>query len=72
MAEEPPNSRTDMLHKAVKEMVKAGCILDVSHFNAILRVYLENEHQFDQQEFLSLLARKNIQPNRVKVACCSL
>lgn len=39
--------------------------MDVSHYNALLRVYLENEHSFSPTEFLSNLEAKGIEPNRV-------
>jgi len=39
--------------------------MDISHFNALLRVYLENEHPFSPTEFLANLEHKGIEPNRV-------
>lgn len=39
--------------------------MDISHYNALLRVYLENEHPFSPTEFLSELDAKGIEPNRV-------
>lgn len=39
--------------------------MDISHFNALLRVYLENEHSFSPTEFLANLEHKGIEPNRV-------
>lgn len=39
--------------------------MDISHYNALLRVYLENEHPFSPTEFLSELESKGIEPNRV-------
>ncbi|CAG9826701.1 unnamed protein product [Diabrotica balteata] len=39
--------------------------MDISHYNALLRVYLENEHPFSPTEFLSELENKGIEPNRV-------
>jgi leucine-rich PPR motif-containing protein len=47
--------------------------MDISHYNALLRVYLENEHQFSPNEFLTDLQHKGVEPNRVTyqrlVAC---
>lgn len=40
-------------------------ILDVSHYNALLKVYLENEYKFSPTEFLTEMQMKNIEPNRV-------
>lgn len=42
-----------------------GVPFDISHYNALLRVYLENEHQFSPSEFLADLQTKGIEPNRV-------
>jgi leucine-rich PPR motif-containing protein len=39
--------------------------MDVSHYNALLRVYLENEHKFNPTEFLQQLSSKGLEPNRV-------
>lgn len=40
--------------------------LDVSHYNALLRTYVENERQFSPTEFLSMMESENgIEPNRV-------
>lgn len=39
--------------------------MDVSHYNALLRVYLENEHEFSPTDFLAELASQGIEPNRV-------
>ena len=50
-----------------------GVPLDISHYNALLRVYVENEHSFNPLKFLDMLEGKNIQPNRVRslffIAC---
>ena len=39
--------------------------LDISHYNALLRVYIENDHEFSPIEFLSGLEKAGIEPNRV-------
>ncbi|KAG4079720.1 hypothetical protein HA402_006753 [Bradysia odoriphaga] len=39
--------------------------MDITHYNALLRVYLENEHPFSPTEFLADLEAKGIEPNRV-------
>lgn len=43
----------------------SGVPLDISHYNALLRVYLENEHHFSPLEFLANLNKKGVEPNRV-------
>ncbi|XP_015120373.1 leucine-rich PPR motif-containing protein, mitochondrial [Diachasma alloeum] len=39
--------------------------MDVSHFNALLNVYLERHHSFSPAEFLRMMVEKQIVPNRV-------
>jgi leucine-rich PPR motif-containing protein len=38
--------------------------MDISHYNALLRVYLENEYEFSPTEFLAELQSKGVEPNR--------
>lgn len=52
-----------------------GCTLsslgeqyDVSHYNALLKVYLQNEFKFSPTDFLAKMEAANIQPNRVSSA----
>jgi leucine-rich PPR motif-containing protein len=39
--------------------------MDVSHYNALLRVYLENEYLFSPTDFLANMEHKGVEPNRV-------
>lgn len=43
---------------------KLNVPMDISHYNALLRVYLENEYKFSPTEFLADLKVKGIEPNR--------
>lgn len=63
--EEPPNSRTKLVQEIWKMLQGFGVPLDISHYNALLRVYLENEHSFNPMKFLQNLEEQNITPNRV-------
>jgi hypothetical protein len=38
--------------------------MDISHYNALLRVYLENEYDFSPTDFLAELQSKGVEPNR--------
>ncbi|KFB39255.1 AGAP008770-PA-like protein [Anopheles sinensis] len=57
------------------ETIEASNIsLDISHYNALLRVYWDNEHRFSATDFLAELESKGLQPNRVtyqKLLLCS-
>ncbi|XP_039283896.1 leucine-rich PPR motif-containing protein, mitochondrial [Nilaparvata lugens] len=63
--EETPEFRTKLVKEVWSTLEKLGIPMDVSHYNALLRVYLENEHPFSPVEFLSELEHKGIEPNRV-------
>lgn len=65
VAEEPYDIRTKLVRKTWRMFESIGVPLDVSHYNALLRVYLENEHNFNPMKFLASLEEKNIEPNRV-------
>ena len=39
--------------------------MDISHYNALIRVYLENEYSFNPSELLKDLENTGLEPNRV-------
>lgn len=39
--------------------------MDISHYNALLKVYIENEYPFEPTDFLAKLKQKGLEPNRV-------
>ena len=57
--------RTKLVQEIWSTLNKLNVPMDVSHYNALLRVYLENEHPFSPTEFLGDLESKGIEPNRV-------
>ncbi|XP_063242318.1 leucine-rich PPR motif-containing protein, mitochondrial [Bacillus rossius redtenbacheri] len=63
--EESPEVRTRLVEEIWKTLENLGVPMDVSHYNALLRVYLENEHKFSPTEFLADMEKKGIEPNRV-------
>lgn len=63
--EESPEVRTNLVKEIWATLEKIGVPLDISHYNALLRVYLENEHKFLPTEFLADLQSKGVEPNRV-------
>lgn len=65
VAEEPQHLRTKLVQDVWKMFESFGVAFDISHYNALLRVYLENEHSFNPMKFLETLELKNVQPNRV-------
>lgn len=65
LAEELPAVRTEMADNLWKTLERQEVSLDLSHYNALLRVYLENEHDFSPLDFLSRLEAKGLEPNRI-------
>ncbi|XP_063822748.1 leucine-rich PPR motif-containing protein, mitochondrial [Ostrinia nubilalis] len=63
--EELPEQRTLLVQKIWNILTERGIPMDISHYNALLRVYIENEHLFSPAQFLEELESKGIQPNRV-------
>ncbi|XP_067623165.1 leucine-rich PPR motif-containing protein, mitochondrial isoform X2 [Eurosta solidaginis] len=63
--EEMPEVRTALVQEIWKTLNALNIPMDISHYNALLRVYLENEHQFSPTDFLTEIESKNIEPNRV-------
>ncbi|XP_029714531.2 leucine-rich PPR motif-containing protein, mitochondrial [Aedes albopictus] len=63
--EELPEVRTALVQEIWKTLNNLNVAMDVSHFNALLRVYLDNEHPFSPTDFLADLKAKGIEPNRV-------
>ncbi|KAL1782759.1 leucine-rich PPR motif-containing protein, mitochondrial [Sigmodon hispidus] len=57
--------RTEFAHEIWDKLQKLGAVYDVSHYNALLKVYLQNEHKFSPTDFLAKMEKANIQPNRV-------
>ncbi|ETN57784.1 bicoid stability factor [Anopheles darlingi] len=63
--EELPEVRTALVQEIWKTLKRLNVTMDVSHYNALLRVYLDNEHSFSPTEFLADLQSNGIEPNRV-------
>ncbi|KAG4071985.1 hypothetical protein HA402_016225 [Bradysia odoriphaga] len=63
--EELPEVRTALVQEIWKTLNNLNVSMDITHYNALLRVYLENEHPFSPTEFLADLEAKGIEPNRV-------
>lgn len=63
--EELPSVRTALVQEIWKTLNNLNVPMDISHYNALLRVYLENEYAFSPTDFLADLESKGIEPNRV-------
>ncbi|XP_068183613.1 leucine-rich PPR motif-containing protein, mitochondrial [Antennarius striatus] len=65
LAELPLDDRTSLAHKIWDKMKELGVQYDVSHYNALLKVYIQNEFKFSPTDFLAKMEADNICPNRV-------
>uniref|UniRef100_A0A8C0HAJ3 Leucine-rich PPR motif-containing protein, mitochondrial n=1 Tax=Chelonoidis abingdonii TaxID=106734 RepID=A0A8C0HAJ3_CHEAB len=65
LPEVPLCERTELAHMIWGKLQDLGAVYDASHYNALLKVYLQNEHKFSPTEFLSKMEEANVQPNRV-------
>ncbi|KAK7902075.1 hypothetical protein WMY93_018844 [Mugilogobius chulae] len=65
LPEIPPADRTELAHHIWEKLQELGAQYDVSHYNALLKVYLQNEFKFSPMDFLAKMEAKNTHPNRV-------
>uniref|UniRef100_A0A131Y1Z0 Putative bicoid mrna stability factor n=1 Tax=Ixodes ricinus TaxID=34613 RepID=A0A131Y1Z0_IXORI len=65
LREESPEQRTQLVDRVWSTLQELKCPMDVSHYNALLQVYLENELKFSPTEFLATMEKAGIQANRV-------
>uniref|UniRef100_A0A3P8UZ23 Leucine rich pentatricopeptide repeat containing n=1 Tax=Cynoglossus semilaevis TaxID=244447 RepID=A0A3P8UZ23_CYNSE len=65
LPEVPLDQRTALAHQVWEKLQGLGVKFDVSHYNALLKVYLQNEFQFSPSDFLDKMGEANVQPNRV-------
>ncbi|XP_070771978.1 leucine-rich PPR motif-containing protein, mitochondrial [Enoplosus armatus] len=65
LPEVPLEERTELAHRVWEKLQELGAQYDVSHYNALLKVYLQNEFKFTPTDFLGKMEAGNVQPNRV-------
>ncbi|XP_078128811.1 leucine-rich PPR motif-containing protein, mitochondrial [Sander vitreus] len=65
LPEVPMEERSELAHHVWERLQKLGAQYDVSHYNALLKVYLQNEFKFSPTDFLAKMESANVQPNRV-------
>uniref|UniRef100_A0AAR2JHE3 Pentacotripeptide-repeat region of PRORP domain-containing protein n=1 Tax=Pygocentrus nattereri TaxID=42514 RepID=A0AAR2JHE3_PYGNA len=65
LPELPFAERTELAHRVWEKLQELGATYDVSHYNALLKVYLQNEFRFSPTDFLAKMEAASVQPNRV-------
>lgn len=61
---ELPKSRMTFVRDLWQTLNNLNVPMDISHYNALLQVYLENELSFDPIEFVADMEFKGVEPNR--------
>ena len=62
----PGKLRTSKLVEPLWELILSRKVqLDVSHYNTLLKVYIDNNHDFSPVDILAKLTENNIEPNRL-------
>ena len=65
LPEELLEERNHLVNKIWALLLNLEVPLDITHYNSLLRIYLENEHSFNPLKFLSTAIERAIQPDRV-------
>ncbi|KAK7140045.1 hypothetical protein R3I94_012607 [Phoxinus phoxinus] len=65
LPEVPQTERIELSQRIWDKLQELGSIYDVSHYNALLKTYLQNEFKFSPTDFLAKMEAANVQPNRV-------
>ncbi|XP_064600920.1 leucine-rich PPR motif-containing protein, mitochondrial-like [Liolophura sinensis] len=60
-----PEERTAIVNQMWDKMLSLGATYNTQHYNALLRVYLQNEHKFSPTDFLASMDSNKVTPNRV-------
>lgn len=64
LADEAPPKRLQYLQQIWDRFQNAQLKLDIKHYNTLLKVYYENDHQFVPEDVLADLKSINIHPDR--------
>lgn len=64
MSDELPANRIRLIQKLWDSLQKNHSI-EIAHYNALLNVYVENEHPIYLEEVINELETKNLQPNLI-------
>lgn len=64
VSDETPENRKNLC-QTLFETLSEVADLDISHYNQLLRVFVENEFDFDAINFLERMQTKGVDPNRV-------
>lgn len=63
MSQELPQNRQKLLEKIWTDLFQSK--VDIKFYNALLQVYIENDHKFSPYEFVTELKAKSVVPDRL-------
>ncbi|KAK7483552.1 hypothetical protein BaRGS_00025226, partial [Batillaria attramentaria] len=63
--DEPPSARLKLAEELWEKYKELGIPLDVTHYNTLLGVYIQNGQKFSPSEFLANMEANGVKPNRV-------
>ncbi|XP_056424102.1 leucine-rich PPR motif-containing protein, mitochondrial [Hyla sarda] len=64
MPEVPLVERTEVANNIWNKLKELGVELNVTHYNTLLGVYIQNEHVFSPTEFLANMEAANVEPDQ--------
>ena len=67
--QEQPSSRSSLVSTIWGLLEKKGIPVTVVHYNALLRVHLENSHQFQPEEVLQDMKTAGVSPDKETYQC---
>uniref|UniRef100_A0A6Q2YHN3 PROP1-like PPR domain-containing protein n=1 Tax=Esox lucius TaxID=8010 RepID=A0A6Q2YHN3_ESOLU len=65
LPEVPMAERSELARHIWDKLKELGASYDASHYNALVKVFLQNEFKFSPNEFLAKMEAAGVQPNRV-------
>ncbi|GAB1609607.1 leucine-rich PPR motif-containing protein, mitochondrial-like [Argonauta hians] len=63
--DEHPKFRSEITQQVWDKFQKYGLQMEVTHYNALLRNHLQNRHSFEPSQFLEMMEKNQVAPNRV-------
>lgn len=64
MTDQQPEKRQKLLKEIVNKLDNLHVPKNIIYYNALLKVYVQNDYDFSSTDFLANLEKKGITPNR--------
>lgn len=63
--QEKPTERMRLLQILWSKLKKLDAQFTIVHYNALLKVFVENEHEFSTENFMSNIQESGLKPNEL-------